>query len=261
MYTGEKFAVKRLHRLLMPWRNTLYGVWEKPLLYLRRPYYLNIYFNTHFCITKIQTNQKHLNALYKKGAIPKTLYRILDSEIHTSLLILFYHLKYVYPEKLDFIHLHLNSSYLRAYGYLKVISSGKKYCFKLKIHSFYHSEGLLDLYQKVPLHKRKIAYRLYGKIHQIPFRNQVKIAGILKSYLYSKSVIYEVFQQVIGVPPSHVWLDRRLLSFLLHLLQTEESITSSYSQFGFSSTSHLHRYFRKVFAISPLTFREKYGQK
>lgn len=261
MYGSNKDAVKRIHRLLKPWKNRFCAVWESPLLYHRNPYYLNIFFNSRFCITKIHTNHEHLKQLYTIGATPKTLYRILDSEIHTSLLILFYHLKYVYPEKLDFIHLHLNSSYLRAYGYLKVISSGKKYCFKLKIHSVYHSEGLLDLYQKVPLHKRKIAYRLYGKIHQIPFRNQVKIAGILKSYPYSKSVIYEVFQQVIGVPPSHVWLDRRLLSFLLHLLQTEESITSSYSQFGFSSTSHLHRYFRKVFAISPLTFREKYGQK
>lgn len=258
MYREENFAVKRLHRLLMPWRNTLYGVWEKPLLYLRRPYYLNIYFNTHFCITKIQTNQKHLNALYKKGAIPKTLYRIVNAAKHTSLLYLFYQLKFKAPKSSQKVYLQLNNSGIVTIGKIKVLSSRELYCLKLHLISFHNLDAILDQYQNIPSHIKEVGYKLYRDIHRESSVEPIQVAIILKQYPHSRALLYRYFQRVIGTTPSTVWRNRRLLSYAYYLLDSDETINTSYAQFGFSSASHLHRNFKKRFHISPLKFRNKY---
>lgn len=261
MYTGEKFAVKRIHRLSKPWQSKFCAVWERSLLYHRNPYYLNIYFNAHFCITKIQTNHKYLNALCKKGAIPKTLYRILDTATHTSLLVLFYQLKYVAPKNSHKIQLQFNSSYLQAHGRLKILSPGRKYCLKLEVRAIQNSRKILDQYQQVPIHIKEVAYQVYTDIHQISYHSPTKIASIFETYPYSQTVLYESFQKVIGVHPSIVWRDRRLISFTKHLLQTEDSITNFYAQFGFSNASHLYKYFRAHFNTTPISFRKKHKKK
>lgn len=260
MYEGDEDTRKRKNKLIPPWQSTIYEVWEKPLLYLRKPNYLNIYFNTHFCITEIHTNHEYLKQLYTNEKIPKTLYRIINPERHSSILDLFYQFRYVSPKKLDRIHLQFNNSYLRAYGHLKVLTAGKKYCFKLKIHSLRHSERA-HLYQKVPLHKRQIAYRLYTDIHQVSFQKTMKIASIFEVYPYSQTSLYVAFKNVIGVHPSVVWRDRRLLSFIQHLLQTEDSIMNIYPQYGFSNASHLYKYFKTHFNTTPISFRKKYKDK
>jgi|SRR5690625_2454395 len=258
MYAVKKYAVKRIHRLLKPWKGRFYRVCEEPLLYKRKPYYLNIYFNSYFCITEIRTNQNYLKYLYSKNKLPKTLYRIIDTSTHSSLLVLFYKLKYVAPKDSHKIHLQFNSSYLQAYGRLEVLSPDRKYCLKLEVCSIQNSRKILDQYQQVPIHIKNVAYQVYSDIHQISYHSPTKIANIFETYPYSQTVLYESFQQVIGVNPSIVWRDRRLIGFTKYLLQSEDSITNSYAQFGFSNASHLYKYFRTHFNTTPISFRKKY---
>jgi|SRR5690625_573888 len=257
MYAGE-VAVKRVHRIIKPRRCELYKDWLCPLLFLKKHYYLNIYFNSYFCITKILTNQKYLKRLYIKNKLPKTLYRIIDISSHDSLLVLFYQLKYVAPKNSHKIQLQFNSSYLQAYGRLEVLSPSKKYCLKLEIRSIQNSRNILDQYQQVPIHIKDVAYQVYTDIHQIPYHSPTKIASIFETYPYSQTVLYKSFQQVIGVNPSIVWRDRRLIGFTKYLLQSEDSITNSYAQFGFSNASHLYKYFRTHFNTTPISFRKKH---
>ena len=258
MYSDEEKAVERLHRLIVPRRCEFYKDWKRPLLYLKNPYYINIYFNSHFYITKIQTNHRRLKVLYKQDRVPKTLYRILDANFHTSLLVLFHHLKYVAPNKSCRIQFQLNKSNISSYGRLKVLSAGSKYCLQLKLCTIRNANKLLDTYQHLPIYTKEIAYQLYADIHQISFQDPTKIATIFDTFPYSQTRLYDAFQKVIGTDPSTVWRDRRLISFTKHLLQTEDAITAIYGDFGFSNASHLYKYFRAHFNTTPISFRKKH---
>lgn len=257
MYAGE-VAVKRVHRIIKPRRCELYKDWLCPLLFLKKHYYLNIYFNSQFYITEIQTNHRRLKVLYKQDRVPKTLYRIVDANFHASLLVLFHHLKYVAPNKSFRIQFQLNKSNISSYGRLKVLVADSSYCLKLKICAIRNASKLLDTYQHLPIYTKEIAYRLYADIHQISFQDPTKIASLLQTYPHSQTSLYDAFQKVIGVNPSIVWRDRRLINFARYLLQTEDAITDIYADFGFSNPSHLYKYFKAHFNTTPIAFREKY---
>lgn len=258
MYTEEKSGVKRIHRLLMAWKSKFCTVWESPLLYHRNPYYLNIYFNTCFYITDIHTNQKYLKHFYDSKKFPKTLYRIVNPEKQKSLLYLFYQLKYVAPRSYHKVYLQLNSSKIIANGRVKVLNSRKSYCLKLRLINYQDKLPILNQYQDIPTHIRDVGYKLYEDIHKEPLTQPIKVGSIFNKHPYSRTILYRSFYKVIGATPSKVWRNRRLLHYAYHLLDTNDSITDSYAQFGFNSTSHLHRNFKKKFHISPLEFRKKY---
>ena len=190
---------------------------------------------------------------------PKTLYRILNPDKHESLLYLFYQLKFKAPKASHKVYLQFNSSKIVAVGRIKVLNPRESYCLKLHLIHYHNKLPILDQYQNIPNHMRKVGYKLYDEIHKKPFMKPVKISSIFKEHPYSRTILYGYFQRVIGTPPSTVWRDRRLLNFAYHLLDTDDSITDSYAQFGFNSTSHLHKSFRERFHISPLDFRNKYN--
>src|SRR5690625_65354 len=259
MYAGEEEAVKRVHRIIKPRRCELYKGWRCPLLFLKKPYYLNIYFNSQFYITEIHTKQKRLRKLYKQDKAPKSLYRIINPKQHKSLLYLFYQLNFKAPKSFHKIYLQLNNREIVAKGQLIILKSRQSYCLKLHILKQRKTHPILDTYQSIPTHIKKVGYKLYDDIHEAPFMQPINVATVFENYPYSRTVLYNYFQRVIGTTPSTVWRDRRLISYAYHLLDTDDSITDSYAQFGFTNTSHLHRNFKQRFHISPLDFRNKYS--
>lgn len=258
MCTEKKSGIKRTHRLVQLWKNRLCAFWEWMLPYHKSPYYLKIYFDYQFYITEIQTKQERLKKLLKQNKIPKTFYRIINPNHHNSLLYLFYKLKFKAPKSYHTIHLQLNNTNILAKGQLITLNSRNSYCLKLRIIKQRNRHQILDQYQKLPTHIKNVGYRLYEDIHKKPIIKPINVMAIFTEYPYSRAILYNYFEKTIGTSPSTVWRDRRLIKYIFHLLDTDDSITDSYALFGFNSTSHLHRRFKQIFHISPLDFRNKY---
>lgn len=189
---------------------------------------------------------------------PKTLYRILNPDKHESLLYLFYQLKFKAPKASHKVYLQFNSSKIVAVGRIKVLNPRESYCLKLHLIHYHNKLPILDQYQKLPTHIKNVGYRLYEDIHKKPIIQPINVTAIFTEYPYSRAILYNYFEKTIGTPPSIIWRDRRLIKYIFHLLDTDDSITDSYALFGFNSTSHLHRRFKQIFHISPLDFRNKY---
>src|SRR5699024_1559323 len=175
MYAGEEESVKRVHRTIRPRRCKFNKEWKCPLLFLKKPYYLNIYFNSQFYITEIQTKQKRLRKLYKQDKAPKSLYRIINPKQHKSLLYIFYQLKFKAQNSYHKIYLQLNNSEVVAKGQLKILSSRESYFLKLHIIKYRNSHQILDQYQNIPTHIKKVGYKLYDDINETPFMQPINV--------------------------------------------------------------------------------------
>lgn len=172
----------------------------------------------------MDSNHPKIQDFIDRNIFPKTIYRIINSQKHNSLLQLLYFLKYKAPEQIHNIHLKLNSSELITSGKLKLYSEKPEYILKLKIRSIIKKDELLDQYHKVPQHIKEIGYNMYDDIFKVSFIEPIKLSSILKKYPYSKSNLYPIFQSVIGAYPSEVWRDRRLLDFLICLYWSKQVI-------------------------------------
>lgn len=252
------FTVQEKKQYFVSWGRKITKVFENPIKYLRKPYYLNIKFHPDFYITEVSTNHPELQKFKMENIFPKTLYRIIDFNKHPSLLNLIYRLKLQAPKKPHNIHLQLNSSKILTRGKLKTLTLKNKYSLKLEVRTIDNTEHILDQYQNVPKHIKQIGYQLYDDIYAASFNKPLQISTILKEYPHSRSTLYRHFKNVIGVPPSMVLKNRKLLKYTQHLLNTDDSVTDSYSIFGFSSNNHLHRDFNRVFDTSPIIFRKNY---
>lgn len=223
-----------------------------------KSYYLNIHFSSRFYITDIVTNHPQLKSFKKENIFPKTLYRILNSEKHKSLLNLYYRLKYTTPSKTQEIHLQLNSSNIIGRGNLKVLATGRLYCLELRLRKIRNADSILEQYQGIPLHEKELGFNLYDDIYAIPFEEPLKFDTIQEPYRYAKNSLFRIFKEVIGIYPATVWMDRKLISFKIHLLTSQENISQIYWQYGFPNQRNLNRNFKKIFEISPSEFREKH---
>lgn len=258
IYEVEEVVDIYASRYFKVWRKT-YKVWEKPFSYLSNTsYFLHIYFCPRFCISNINTNHPKLIRFQLLNIFPRTIYRILNPNKHKSVLHLFYQLRFYTPTPAFKVHLQLNNSHVLADAELKVISYKNEYCLKLSQVQIQNADSILEQYQHIPYYIKEVGYRLYDDIFKVPFTSQTKVSSILENYPYSRTILYNYFQRVIGSSPSTVLKNRRLLKFAYHLLQSEESVTDSYDRFGFYSTSHLHRNFRNTFGTSPIEFRKRY---
>lgn len=258
MYREENFVVKRKHRFLVPWQNRFCAVWESPLFYHRKPYYLNIKFHSNFYIAETLTNHPELQRLIDGNTFPKTIYRIIDYKQHSSLLRLHYKLKFQVSEISHNIYLQLNGSKVFTNGKFKTLLPNKKYSLKLKILSIDSIQYILNEYQYIPNHTKEVGYELYDEINKMSFTQPIEISNVLEKFNYSQATLYRFFKDVIGIYPSTVWMDRKLIGFKQHLLEGQENISEIYWQYGFTNQRSLNRNFKKTFGIAPLEFRRKY---
>lgn len=252
------FTVQEKKQCFVSWDRKIIKVFESPIKYLRKPYYLNITFHSDFYITEVYTNHPELQKIKIENIFPKTLYRIIDFNKHSSLLNLLYHLKLQAPKKPHNIHLQLNSSKVFTRGKLKILPSKKKYSLKLKVQSIDSTQYILDAYQNIPNHIKEVGYGLYDEINKISFTEPIEISEVLKKFDYSQASLYRIFKDVIGIYPSTVWTNRRLIGFKQHLLDSKETISEIYWQYGFTNQRSLNRNFKKTFEIAPLEFRQKH---
>ena len=171
---------------------------------------------------------------------------------------LYYRLKFSEFSEDHIVFLQLNSSSILGKGSIEVIEKKKLYCLHIDIEQIKNFASFLDKYQKISLDVRQSIYKLYKDIHTLPIDNPIIIRDFIKSYHYSKSVIYRNFNDVIGRSPSVILRDRRQYQFIHHLLETDESITNSYTDFGYQSSNSLHKDFRRLFKTTPIKFRKKH---
>lgn len=258
VYGKLNFSVQERKQYFVSWGRKIIKVFENPIQYLRKPYYLKIKFRSDFYITEVTTNHPELQKFKIENIFPKTLYRVIDYNKHFSLLNLIYQLKFEAPERTHNIHLLLNSSKILTRGMLKIIIPEKKYSLKLKISSLDNSQVILDQYQHISTHNKEMGYQLYDDIQKINLQQVKEISELTMKYSFSQSSLSRIFNNVIGICPSTVLMERRLIAFKQHLLREQVYISEIYWQYGFKSLRSLNRNFKKFFGITPVEFRRKY---
>lgn len=255
------FSVQERKQYFVSWGRKIRKVFENPIQYLRKPYYLKIKFRSDFYITEVTTNHPELQKFKIENIFPKTLYRVIDYNKHFSLLNLIYQLKFEAPERTHNIHLQLNSSSIVGNAELKVIETKKKYCLSLSGIKIDNTHTLLDTYLSIPNYYKETTYQIYDVLHETPLENLKSIAAILKDNNISDSNFYKFFKKTIGSSPSKILTDRKLINFIFYLIETDKVIDEYFHQFGFKDKSTLYRNFNEVFGIPPKKFKQLHNKR
>lgn len=263
MLGGEVFGVRKCFYI---WRCKRLRIWEKSEIYLSQSFFVSIYFNSCFYITKLISNHPKLTDIITQKKTSKLLYRWIHPQKHPSLPKLYYKLKYKYPKTYLPITLQVFDAPFVTQGRLEVLKPGSKYGLHLKFKCSHFKKSsspsnLFKSYITIPVYYRDMAYQMYDYLHNTDLATKTTIKEQISFFPLSTSRLYSVFKNVIGVSPNIVKRDRQLLAFKRDLLTTNLPIVNLYQNTGFKSRSHLHRIFQNTFESTPQEFRNTYRRK
>ena len=233
---------------------------EIPFTYYKN-HYLHIYFTSSLKIYKVKTNHRRLNRYIGMDEFPKTLYRILDYKFHPLALKLLYQLNHPKSPHDQKVYLQFNGCQIIGRADFNILKSQSKYCLSLTKVKVKDLDNIFNSYPFLSLTSKQVAYSIYDDIYDLALdSSSASLLSIYKKYHleHPQTYLNEYFKEVIGTTPTTVWLERRLVSFIFHLLNTNESVSQSYYKFGFSNSSHLYKFFKRHFDTTPSIFKKKH---
>lgn len=167
----------------------------------------------------------------------------------------------------EFFHSHADTLYLE--NLLKdesIYNSLYKFCEEFYVFNTYDLESLKDLLKKII---KKYSFQ-EEQINEEPkflleverfiennIEEPISLEDIAKAVCYDESYITRVFKKKYGLTPHAYLLNKRVQKAKTKLIDSKDiSLAELSSEVGFYDQNHFSKVFKKVFAITPNSYRK-----